>query len=150
MNKLASTAVSTLIGGAIVIGVAPSAHASTSIRDKALSVAAAQKEDPYRKGAAGPNAFDCSGLTLYSFKKAGRTLPRTAQGQYNKTHHISSSNRKRGDLVFFINSSGVYHVGIYAGSDKIWNANSGDYRGYKVVLAPIKEYKGRVAYARVN
>lgn len=73
-------------------------------------------------GATGPRRFDCSGLTLYSFKKAGKKLPRTAAQQYNKTHHISSGSRRAGDLVFFHYGSNVYHVGIYAGHNKIWHA----------------------------
>ncbi|MEV2246189.1 C40 family peptidase [Streptomyces sp. NPDC049970] len=89
---------------------------------RALDVAASKKGAPYRYGAAGPHRFDCSGLTLYSFKKAGRKLPRTAQQQYNKTRHIPRSQRQRGDLVFFHAGRGVYHVGIYAGSGKIWHS----------------------------
>lgn len=48
--------------------------------------------------------------------------PRTAQQQYNRTRHISASKRQRGDLVFFHSGSSVYHVGIYAGSGKIWHS----------------------------
>lgn len=89
---------------------------------KALNIAASKKGAPYRWGATGPHRFDCSGITLYSFKKAGKKLPRTAQQQYNKTRHISRSQRKRGDLVFFHAGRSVYHVGIYAGSGKIWHS----------------------------
>lgn len=89
---------------------------------KALNVAASKKGSPYRYGASGPHRFDCSGLTLYSFKKAGKKLPRTAQQQYNKTRHISPSQRRRGDLVFFHAGRSIYHVGIYAGGGKIWHS----------------------------
>ena len=44
----------------------------------AVAVAVNQKGDPYRYGAAGPNAFDCSGLTMFSFHKAHLSLPRRA------------------------------------------------------------------------
>lgn len=91
---------------------------------RALDIAASKKGSPYRYGASGPHRFDCSGLTLYSFKKAGKKLPRTAQQQYNKTRHISSSQRRRGDLVFFHAGRSVYHVGIYAA----WAARSGTRR----------------------
>lgn len=77
---------------------------------------------PYQWGATGPHRFDCSGLTLYSYKKAGKKLPRTAAAQYNKTHHVSASHRKAGDLVFFHSGRNVYHVGIYAGKGKIWHS----------------------------
>ncbi|NBM17688.1 C40 family peptidase [Streptomyces sp. GC420] len=110
------------VGGTILApGAATEAEAATAAA-KALNVAAAKKGSPYKYGATGPYRFDCSGLTLYSYKKAGKSLPRTAQQQYNKTRHISSSNRKKGDLVFFHSGSSVYHVGIYAGNGKIWHS----------------------------
>ncbi|WP_329132092.1 C40 family peptidase [Streptomyces sp. NBC_00670] len=110
------------VGGSIAVpGVASQASAATTAT-KALHVAASKKGSPYQWGATGPHRFDCSGLTLYSFKKAGKKLPRTAAAQYNKTRHISSSSRKAGDLVFFHTGSYVYHVGIYAGKGKIWHA----------------------------
>jgi cell wall-associated NlpC family hydrolase len=110
------------VGGSIVVpGVASDAEAATPAT-KALQVAASKKGSPYKWGASGPHRFDCSGLTLYSYKKAGKSLPRTAAQQYNKTRHISASNRKTGDLVFFHSGSNVYHVGIYAGKGKIWHS----------------------------
>jgi len=130
------------------IAVAPQASATTSLGAKALSVAKSKQGDPYRYGAAGPNRFDCSGLTQYSFKKAGKKLPRTAQSQYNHVHHISAKSRKAGDLVFFGGTHSIYHVGIYAGHGKIVNANSGSYLGYRVVTAPISQYGRSVHYGR--
>ncbi|MFF8943671.1 C40 family peptidase [Streptomyces sp. NPDC014864] len=110
------------VGGSIVVpGFATDAAAATTAT-KALQVAASKKGAPYKWGASGPRRFDCSGLTLYSFKKAGKKLPRTAAQQYNKTHHISAKSRRAGDLVFFHSGSNVYHVGIYAGHNKIWHA----------------------------
>ncbi|MFE5185836.1 C40 family peptidase [Streptomyces sp. NPDC056628] len=115
------------VGGSIVTpGLTSEAEAATPAT-KALRIAASKKGSPYKWGATGPNRFDCSGLTLYSFKKAGKKLPRTAAQQYNKTRHISASHRKAGDLVFFHSGSYVYHVGIYAGKGKIWHSpKSGD------------------------
>ncbi|MGW4569133.1 C40 family peptidase [Streptomyces sp. NPDC004561] len=110
------------VGGSIAVpGLATDASAAT-MGAKALQVAASKKGSPYQWGATGPYRFDCSGLTLYSFKKAGKTLPRTAAQQYNRTHHISVGSRRAGDLVFFHYGSSVYHVGIYAGHNKIWHA----------------------------
>ncbi|AYD81280.1 hydrolase [Streptomyces phage JustBecause] len=149
MRKLTTVTLSTALAGGMVLTLAPTSSAATSIRSKALSTATAQKGDPYKGGAAGPNAFDCSGLTYYSYRKNGKTLPRTAQGQYNKSSKVSWSKRAKGDLVFFGTSSkNIKHVGIYVGNNKILNANSGSYRGYKVVVAPISEYKynGRKVY----
>ncbi|MDH6228106.1 NlpC/P60 family protein [Streptomyces sp. MJP52] len=113
-------------GGIVVPGLAAEAQAATA-GSKALKVAASKKGTPYRYGATGPHAFDCSGLTLYSFRKAGKALPRTAAQQYNRTTRVSTAKRRPGDLVFFHSGSRVYHVGIYAGSGKLWHApKSGD------------------------
>ncbi|MGW0820630.1 C40 family peptidase [Streptomyces sp. NPDC002845] len=110
------------VGGSIAVpGVASDADAATAAT-KALKVAASKKGSPYKYGAEGPKRFDCSGLTLYSYKKAGKSLPRTAAQQYNKTKHVSAKSRKLGDLVFFHSGSNVYHVGIYAGKGKIWHS----------------------------
>ncbi|MEV8592192.1 C40 family peptidase [Streptomyces sp. NPDC052012] len=110
------------VGGSIVIPGAASEASAASLGTKALKIAASKKGSPYQWGATGPYRFDCSGLTLYSFKKAGKKLPRTAAQQYNRTRHISASNRRAGDLVFFHSGRSIYHVGIYAGKGKIWHA----------------------------
>ncbi|MEU3737977.1 MULTISPECIES: C40 family peptidase [unclassified Streptomyces] len=111
-----------VVGGTLVgPGLTSEAQAATH-GTKALKIAASKKGAPYRYGATGPRRFDCSGLTLYSFKRAGKKLPRTAAQQYNKTRHISASHRVRGDLVFFHSGRNVYHVGIYAGKGRIWHA----------------------------
>lgn len=71
---------------------------------------------PYRYGADGPHAFDCSGLVFYSFRKAGfHHIPRTASAQSHFAHRIRKSHMHRGDLMFFTGRGGVYHVGIFAG-----------------------------------
>ncbi|MDX3246329.1 MULTISPECIES: C40 family peptidase [unclassified Streptomyces] len=133
------------VGGSVVVpGLAPDASAATPAT-KALQIAASKKGAPYKYGATGPKRFDCSGLTLYSYKKAGKTLPRTAAQQYNKTKHISASSRKAGDLVFFHSGSNVYHVGIYAGNGKIWHSpKTGD------VVKLQKIWSKSVWYGRVR
>lgn len=148
MKKTAAVIAATLaltLGGAAL--EAQQADAATSYGYKALQVAKSKQGDPYRRGAAGPSAFDCSGLTQYSFKRAGKSISRVAQDQYNHAHHIRWQSRTPGSLVAIGTSAGhITHVGIYAGywSGRSWmvNANSGSYRGYKVVTAPINEYLG--------
>lgn len=133
------------VGGTILTpGATAEAHASTRAA-KALRVAASKEGSPYQWGATGPHRFDCSGLTLYSFKKAGKKLPRTAHQQYNKTRHISASHRRKGDLVFFHAGGYVYHVGIYAGRGKIWHSPK---TGALVRLERI--WSRSVLYGRVN
>ena len=83
-------------------------------------------------------SFDCSGLTQWSYRKAGINLPRTAQQQYDATEHIPLSQAKAGDLVFFHSTynSGTYvtHVGIYLGNNQMYNA--GDPIGYADLTSP--------------
>ena len=102
-----------------LVGAAP-ADAQTSRERKVangVQVALNQIGDPYSYGAAGPDRFDCSGLTMFSYGRAGLYLPRTASAQYNYVRHIKKSNIRRGDLMFFYNSGGVYHTGIFLGRD---------------------------------
>ncbi|MFI6703096.1 C40 family peptidase [Streptomyces sp. NPDC050509] len=120
-GAVSALTIAAVAGTMLAPGAASEAEAAT-LSVKALKVAASKKGSPYRYGATGPHRFDCSGLTLYSFKKAGKKLPRTAQAQYNKTRHVSSSSRRKGDLVFFHYGRSVYHVGIYAGRGKIWHS----------------------------
>jgi cell wall-associated NlpC family hydrolase len=94
----------------------PAAAASRGTRvHHALRIARAQLGDPYRYGAAGPSAFDCSGLMYYSFHRAGFTgLPRSSAAQARFVQHVPRSHLRAGDFVFFYDSGGVYHVGIFA------------------------------------
>ncbi|MBN0047507.1 C40 family peptidase [Streptomyces actuosus] len=133
------------VGGSIAVpGLATEAAAATPAT-RALQIAASKKGAPYKWGATGPHRFDCSGLTLYSFKKAGKRLPRTAAQQYNTTRHVSATHRKAGDLVFFHSGRNVYHVGIYAGRGKIWHApKTGD------VVKLQKIWTRSVWYGRVS
>ncbi|CAL9646891.1 C40 family peptidase [Streptomyces sp. G3] len=133
------------VGGSVVVPGVASEAAAASHAAKALKVAASKKGSPYRWGATGPYRFDCSGLTLYSFKKAGKKLPRTAAQQYNKTRHVSAKSRRAGDLVFFHSGRSVYHVGIYAGKGKLWHApKTGD------VVRLQKIWTSSVWYGRVK
>jgi len=68
---------------------------------------------PYRYGAGGPNAFDCSGLTSWAYGKAGISLPHSSSAQISQGPRISKSNLEPGDLVFF--GSPIHHVGMYVG-----------------------------------
>ena len=87
----------------------------------------------YVYGGSNPNtSFDCSGLVQWCYGKAGISLPRTAQAQYDATQHIPLSQAQAGDLVFFHSTynAGTYvtHVGIYVGNNQMYHA--GDPIGY--------------------
>lgn len=74
---------------------------------------------PYVWGAEGPGGYDCSGLTLAAWRTAGKSLPHNAAMQWNAVTKISRSQLRPGDLVFY---SGLGHVGLYVGSNKIIHA----------------------------
>ncbi|OFK57745.1 peptidase P60 [Globicatella sp. HMSC072A10] len=83
-------------------------------------------------GASPTTSFDCSGLTQWSYGKAGINLPRTAQQQYDVTQHILLSEAESGDLIFLHSTynagSYITHVGIYLGNNQMFHA--GDPIGY--------------------
>jgi len=84
---------------------------------KALAFAKTQIGKPYRFGATGPGAYDCSGLTGAAWRAAGVSLARTSQAQYRNGRPVSRSDLQLGDLVFFY--GGISHVGLYAGNGMI-------------------------------
>lgn len=94
--------------------------------DKIVRRALSYRGVPYRMGATGRGAFDCSGFTRYVLNQSGEALPRTAAEQYNRGISISKSELRSGDLVFFKNTykHGVSHVGIYMGNGKFVHASS--------------------------
>jgi cell wall-associated NlpC family hydrolase len=85
----------------------------TGVAWDAVHTALAQLGKPYLWGASGPDSFDCSGLTMYSWAAAGVSLPHSAAAQYGGLPHLSQSALEPGDLVFF--GSPIHHVGLYIG-----------------------------------
>lgn len=82
----------------------------------------------YQWGGAHPStSFDCSGLMVWAYEKAGIHLPRTAQQQYNATTPVSIEDAQPGDLIFFAGTySGgdfITHVGIYVDETRMYDAN---------------------------
>jgi peptidoglycan DL-endopeptidase CwlO len=86
----------------------------------AVQYALAQVGDAYVYGAAGPSAFDCSGLTMAAWAQAGVGLPHSSSAQFGAGPHISSSALQPGDLVFYY--SPISHVGMYIGNGLIVHA----------------------------
>lgn len=105
-----------------------------TLRKAVVKLARQQLGDRYVRGAAGPNAFDCSGLVRYVFGKVmGKKLPHSSRAQYKVVKKIKRSQAKPGDLVFFF-ENGARHVGIYIGGGRMIDArNPGD----DVSLSPI-------------
>jgi len=99
------------------------ASGNSTFRARVLREAARLRGAPYRYGGTTPRGFDCSGYTGYVYRKAGKKLPRTSRQQYSATRHISRAAAKPGDLIFFKSGGRVYHVGIYAGGNMLWQAS---------------------------
>ena len=118
-----------------IVGTASPAEAYTTYQWRVVNEAAHHRGQPYVWGAAGPTRFDCSGFTLYVYGRYGKRLPHNSAQQYGVVRHVSKANRQLGDLIFLRSSSGsIYHVGIYAGSNKMWHAPK---RGDVVKLSTI-------------
>ncbi|WP_240044307.1 C40 family peptidase [Nocardioides albidus] len=108
---------------------------------EAIKYALAQVGDAYVWGAMGPNAFDCSGLTMMAYAQAGVSLPHSSRAQYGSGAHVAKSDLQPGDLVFYY--SPISHVGIYLGNGLIVHAaNPG--AGVKVSDLDEMPYAGAV------
>ena len=108
----ARTFIPVALAGAVILSLAPattvSAASPTAESQQIIRIAKQQLGDPWRHGAIGPSAFDCSGLVIYAFTKAGdgkalgggRLRSARAMYQWFKAHGLAStSNPKPGDLV---------------------------------------------------
>jgi peptidoglycan DL-endopeptidase CwlO len=86
----------------------------------AVETAYAQLGKPYHYGAAGPDSFDCSGLMMFSWAKAGVRLPHSAAAQFSAAPHVSRDALQPGDIVFF--GSPIHHDGMYIGGGNMIHA----------------------------
>lgn len=102
---------------------------------------------PYAFGAAGPKAFDCSGLTQYVFAKFGIALPHYTGSQFAMGTSVLREELQQGDLVFFNTYGAISHVGIYVGSGGFIHAPSSG-RTVKVSSLSESYYASRYAGAR--
>ena len=102
---------------------------SGELAQKVMNEALKYQGWKYVYGGSNPNtSFDCSGLTQWCYGKAGISLPRTAQAQYDATQHLPLSQAKAGDLVFFHSTynagSYVTHVGILVSPTQMYHAGN--------------------------
>lgn len=108
---------------------------------------AGTKGKRYRYAAQGPNRFDCSGLTYYSFGSMNLWLPRKAIDQAKRGQAVSVNELQYGDLIFFDTGKPyrgkVNHVGIYVGNGKFTHASSSKRR---VITSSIHKpfYRNRI------
>lgn len=91
----------------------------------AIAFARQQIGEPYRWGAAGPNSWDCSGLTMMAWSKGGKSLPHYSRAQFTAGTRIALSAVKPGDLYFWSSNgspSGIHHVAIAIGGGQFIEA----------------------------
>jgi cell wall-associated NlpC family hydrolase len=120
-----------LVGGGRAVIAPPATATAPAIRRptpattaRAVAFALAQRGKPYRWGAEGPGAFDCSGLTWAAWRAAGVTIPRTAAGQLAGLPHVRG-RLQPGDLLIY-RSSGPSrrHVAMVVGRGRIIEARN--------------------------
>jgi cell wall-associated NlpC family hydrolase len=89
-----------------------------------VAFARAQLGEPYLWAAAGPDAWDCSGLTMGAWAAAGRSLPHYSVAQYEQSTPVGAADLRPGDLVFWSDGgpAQIYHVALYAGGGMIIHA----------------------------
>ncbi|HET8605373.1 MAG TPA: C40 family peptidase [Marmoricola sp.] len=117
---------------------------------KVIRYARAQLGKPYVWAAAGPNSFDCSGLTMMAWRQGGVYLDHYAESQYYQSTPISYGQLRRGDLVFWtvgdVPTGYIHHVALYIGHGQIIQA---PYTGAYVEVSDLASlYDQPILFAR--
>ena len=129
----------------------PPAGFSSGTSDKgeaAVNFALAQLGKMYQYGSAGPNTWDCSGLTMVAWRNQGVYLPRSSKGQYSYVAKVTYPELRAGDLIFWGsggNPGSVYHVAMYVRDNIIVEATK---TGYPVKTRDYRNWAAgdRMAY----
>jgi peptidoglycan DL-endopeptidase CwlO len=103
-----------------------------NVETTALRYALSRRGDPYIWGAAGPHEFDCSGLVVWAFQQEGVPLPHYTGSLWDSGVHVSRTDLRPGDLVFFF--ADISHVGMYVGNGLMVDAPT---YGQPVQVQPI-------------
>ena len=121
---------------------------SSNYASAAITFARQQLGKPYLWGGTGPDAFDCSGLTMMAYRSAGIGIPRTADQQWRWGPRVAPRQVQPGDLVFFAGADGTAkapgHVGIVIGHGLMIDAPSA---GLQVRIEPYTN-SGAVGFTR--
>jgi len=100
--------------------------ASATQGDIAANWALTQLGKPYQWGGAGPDTYDCSGLTMVAWAHAGVQLAHWTGYQWESGPHVPLDQLRRGDLLFFATNTSdpntIHHVGIYIGNGMMVDA----------------------------
>lgn len=107
--------------------------------NEALQAALSRRGSDYVWAAAGPSTFDCSGLTMWAFNKAGISLPHSSRAQYGYGRPVSPGALQPGDLLFYGDAGGdpatIHHVGMYVGNGRMVDAPT---EGQVVDVRPVR------------
>ncbi len=155
---VAGALTASVLGSGLALAPSADAAVSSTTSTKAYEFAKTQINKPYLLGAEGFKKYDCSGLAWRSYQQAGKSWTRKNAHEQRRTQtvDITSKQARKGDLIFFKlkNSDGIYdHVGVYAGSGYMIDAQTSDYYGRKVIKEKISGYWSRnyvVDYRRVK
>jgi hypothetical protein len=104
------------------VGASPAGMGAAA---RAMGFALRQLGDPYVWAAAGPDAWDCSGLTMAAWAAAGRALPHYSAAQYLSTTPVTAAELQPGDLAFWSGGRGpaaIFHVALYLGNGQVVHA----------------------------
>jgi cell wall-associated NlpC family hydrolase len=140
--------VSFLLIFTLSLSVVGSAFALTaSQQNKVVSTAKKQLGKPYSWGAAGPDAFDCSGLVVYCYRAAGVKVIHNSGQQYSKAKtrfvYKKTSQLRLGDLIFATSNGaagGIHSVAIYVGGGRVIGAW---HTGASISYKTISSYAGK-------
>jgi cell wall-associated NlpC family hydrolase len=102
---------------------------------RAVAFALRQRGKPYRWGAQGPDAFDCSGLTWAAWRAAGVAIPRTAAGQFASLPQVRGRLQPGDLLVYQSRGPSRRHVAMVAGRGRMVEALG---RGIPVRMTSIR------------
>lgn len=112
--------------------------AGTTVRNKIIAEAKKVCDDPnvgYSEGLRnqtvnGKTYYDCSSFVVHCYKAAGLSIVDITGPQWIAVQPaqggkvITISDAKPGDVVFWFNGSGCYHVAIYAGNNNVYAAST--------------------------
>ncbi|MDZ4232731.1 MAG: NlpC/P60 family protein, partial [Dietzia sp.] len=118
-------------GDAALPGAVPGPQGGTG-NQAVVQAALTRVGSPYSWGAAGPNAFDCSGLIMWAFAQTGKSLPHSSQALAAGGQPVAFSDLQPGDIVTFY--SDVSHAGIYIGDGLMVHAST---YGVPVRVTPV-------------
>jgi cell wall-associated NlpC family hydrolase len=124
------------------IGRAPAVGGDGAWAGRAVAFALGQRGKPYRWGAVGPHAFDCSGLTWAAWRAAGVAIPRTAAGQLVGLPRVRGGLRPGDLLIYRTHGPSRRHVAMVVGPGRMVEALG---RGIPVRVTSIRRgYLGAV------